>query len=310
MKEGRTLIPTDVGDVVSTFLEKHFTDYISDTFTSEMEDELDEIAEGKREYEKTLRDFYTPFTKAVESKADIEKLTTLGEGPKEFPCPKCGATMVYKLGKGGTFLSCSRFPDCDGSRMQDGTEIKPDEPIGTHPESGLPIYVLTGRFGPYVQEGEMPDKKDKKAEKPRRASIPKEMDAGNVSVEQAVRLLMLPRELGAHPDTDEPVVANTGRFGPYVAHAGDFRSLKGADNPYDITYERALEILKEPKKGRPGEKMLKEIGLNPKTKRMIRVYESKSGRYLKKGFKRITLPPDTDPETLTIEEAVGILKTG
>lgn len=306
-KIGRTLIPTDTGDVVSTFLEEHFPTYISDTFTSEMENELDEIAEGKRTYEKTLADFYAPFTKDVASKEDIEKLTNLGPGPKEFPCPKCGKDMVVKLGRGGKFLSCSTFPECDGARMIDGTELKDDDPIGTHPESGEPIFVLTGRFGPYVQEGATPKKGEKKA-KPRRAAIPEGTAPTDVTIEDAVRYLALPRELGVHPKTNEPVVANTGRFGPYIVHAGDFRSLKKDDNPYDITLERALAILKEPKQLRKGETLVKEVGIHPKTRKMISVYESKSGKYLKKGFKRIGIPDSVNIEKFTIEDAVELLK--
>lgn len=307
-KEGRTLIPTATGDVVSSFLENHFADYISDTFTSEMEDELDEIAEGKREYEKTLADFYAPFTKAVASKEEIEKLTNLGPGPKEFPCPKCGKDMVIKLGKEGTFLSCSTFPDCDGARLIDGSELRDSEPIGNHPDTGEPVYVLDGRYGPYVQLGATPDKKDKKAPKPRRASLPEGTKPEDVTLPDAVKYLLLPRELGDHPDTGEPVVANTGRFGPYIVHAGDYRSLKGADNPYDITFDRALAILKEPKQGRKGEKIVKELGVNPKTKKLVNVYESKSGRYLRKGFKRISLPDDANLDTFTIEDAAELLK--
>ncbi|MBX2866738.1 type I DNA topoisomerase [Candidatus Kaiserbacteria bacterium] len=306
-KQGRTLIPTDTGDVVSSFLEEHFDNYISDTFTSEMEDELDEIADGSREYTKTLKDFYGPFTKAIAAKEDIEKLTNLGPGPKEFPCPECGKDMVIKLGRGGRFLSCSTFPDCTGARMIDGSEIKADEPIGNHPETGEPIFILTGRFGPYVQLGETPEKGSKK-EKPRRASIPQDKSVEDVTLEDAVKYLMLPRELGTHPDTDVQIVANTGRFGPYIEHAGDYRSLKGEDNPYDITFKRALELLKEPKKGRPGEKMVKELGLHPKTNKLVRVYESKSGQYLRKGFKRIMLPDGTDLKTFTVEDAVELLK--
>lgn len=309
-KEGRTLVPTDTGDVVSSFLEEHFADYISDTFTSEMEDELDEIAEGKREYEKTLKEFYKPFTKAVASKEDIEKLTTLGDAPKEFPCPKCGKPMVVKLGKGGKFLSCGTFPDCDGARMIDGSEIKPEAPIGAHPETEDPVYVLNGKYGPYVQLGETPEKGDKKAPKPKRASIPQEVDPEDVTLEMAVQYLRLPRELGEHPKTGEPIIANTGRFGPYIVHAGDYRSLKGGDDPYDITYERALEILNEPKQGRKGEKLVREVGIHPKTRKMINVYESKSGQYLRKGFKRIMLPEGMKAENLTIEEAVELLKQG
>jgi len=306
-KEGRTLIPTDTGDVVSSFLEEHFADYISDDFTSEMEDELDEIATGERTYRKTLKDFYTPFQKAVAAKEDIEKLTNLGPGPKEFPCPECGKGMVKKLGKNGTFLSCSTFPDCTGARLIDGSLMKDDEPIGTHQETGLPIFVLNGRFGPYVQLGPTPEKGDKKAEKPKRAALPKDVTPEDVTVALATKLLLLPRELGEHPTTGEPVIANTGQYGPYIGHAGDFRSLK-KDDPYTITFERALEILAEPKQLRKGEKLVKEVGIHPKTRKLINVYESKSGRYLRKGFKRINLPDDLDLKKFTIEDAVEWLK--
>jgi DNA topoisomerase-1 len=307
-KEGRTLIPTDTGDVVSSFLEEHFADYISDDFTSEMEDELDEIATGERKYEKTLKAFYTPFQKAVAAKEDIEKLTNLGPGPKEFPCPECGKPMVRKLGKNGTFLSCSTFPDCNGARLIDGSLIKDNEPIGTHAETGLPIFLLNGRFGPYVQLGPTPEKGDKKAPKPKRAALPKDVKPEDVTVAVATKLLLLPRELGEHPKTGELIIANTGQYGPYIGHAGDFRSLKGADDPYTITYERALEILAEPKQLRKGEKLIKEVGIHPKTRKLINVYESKSGRYLRKGFKRINLPDDLNLKTFTIEDAVEWLK--
>ena len=308
VKEGRTLIPTDTGDVVSTFLETHFADYISDDFTSEMEDELDEIATGDRTYRKTLEDFYIPFHKAVEAKESVEKLTTLGKGPDGFPCPECGADMVKKLGRNGTFLSCERFPDCNGARLIDGALVKNDEPVGKHPESGEDMYVLNGRFGPYVQLGATPEKiKGKKAIIPRRTGLPDGVKPEDVTIELAVKLLALPRELGSHPVTGEPVMANTGKFGPYIAHAGDFRSLKGADNPYDVTYERALEILAEPKSMRKGEKLLKELGVNPKTKKLVNVFESKSGRYLKKGFKRIGIPDNIKTEDITLELVVELL---
>ncbi len=307
MKEGRTLLPTDTGDVVSTFLEEHFTDYISDTFTSDMEDELDEIAAGKRTYVKTLKDFYTPFQKDVLAKEDIEKLTNLGDAPKEFPCPKCGKPMVIKLGRTGKFLSCSTFPDCDGSRLINGEELKVGEPLGTDPETGLNVYVLDGRFGPYVQLGETPEKGDKKTPKPKRATLPADKKMEDVTLDDALHYLLLPRELGEHPTTNEPVIANTGRFGPYIVHAGDYRSLKGDDNPYDITYERALAILKEPKQGRKGEKLVKELGIHPKTRKLVNVYESKSGRYLRKGFKRISLPDNVKLEKFTLEDAVALL---
>lgn len=307
-KEGRTMIPTDTGDVVSTFLEEHFAHYIGDDFTSDMEDQLDDIAEGERSYEKVLSEFYKPFTKAIESKESIEKITNLGPGPKEFPCPKCKKSMVIKLGRGGKFLSCSTFPDCDGARMIDGTELKDDEPIGNHPETGEPVFVLTGRFGPYVQLGATPEKGDKKAPKPKRAALPADKDKEDVTLEDAVKYLLLPRELGNHPDTGEPVIANTGRFGPYIVHAGDYRSLKGKDNPYDITFRRAMKILREPKPGRKGEKIVKELGVNPETKKLINVYESKSGQYLRKGFKRVMLPEGSKLENFEMQDAINLLK--
>ncbi len=249
VKEGRSLIPTDVGDVVSSFLEKYFPTYISDTFTAEMEDELDDIAKGSREYEKTLRDFYGPFHKDVQAKGkEAGKLTDLGEAPKEFPCPECGAPMVYKLSRIGKFMSCSRFPDCTGARSETGEVMskEPAQSVGSYPETGEPIYVLSGRFGPFVQVGE--SKKGAKT-KPRRASIPKGKDPASVTLDDALHYLSLPRELGAHPATGKPVVASIGRFGPYIVHEGDFRSLK-TDDVYTIRLERALEILKEEKKRR------------------------------------------------------------
>ncbi len=307
-KSGKTLLPTDTGDLVSSFLEEHFAKYIGDDFTSEMEDNLDEIANGSRKYTTTLREFYTPFQKAVASKENIAKITNLGPGPKEFPCPLCESEMVIKLGRGGKFLSCNRFPDCIGARMLDGSQIKEDEPLGIHPETGEEIYLLNGRFGPYVQIGKTPEKiKGKKAPTPRRASVPVGKSVGDVTLEDAVQYLILPRTLGAHPDTGEPVIANTGRFGPYIGHAGDFRSLKKDDTPYTITFERALALFAEPKKMRAGEKLLKDVGINPKTKKMIKIFESKSGRYLKRGFARVWLPDDINIEKFSVDDALTLL---
>ena len=151
-KQGRTLIPTHTGDVVSSFLEEHFKDYISDTFTAEMENELDEIAEGAREYEKTLKDFYTPFTRAVKSKNKIEKITNMGDAPAEFPCPLCKGPMVYKLSRTGRFMSCADFPKCLGARKEDGSEIAPPKEIGeacAQCKDGQ-LIEREGRFGRFI----------------------------------------------------------------------------------------------------------------------------------------------------------------
>jgi len=129
-KQGKTLFPTDTGEVVSDFLEKNFANYISDTFTAEMEDKLDEISRGEREYEKTLKDFYGPFSKDVKIKDKLEKATNLGDAPEGTKCPKCGNAMIIKLARGGKFYSCSKYPDCDGALMLDGTELKGPEETG------------------------------------------------------------------------------------------------------------------------------------------------------------------------------------
>jgi len=244
-KEGRTLFPTDTGDVVSTFIEKNFEKYISDSFTAEMENELDEIAQGKREYTKTLSDFYGPFIKDIKSKESLDKITTLGEAPDEFDCPKCKSKMIIKLGRGGKFMSCSKFPECDGARTIEGNVIEPEKPIGKHPETNEDVYLLNGRFGPYVQIGE----KTKENPKPRRASVPKEKNLDDVTISDATKYLSLPRILGKHPETSEDITASIGRFGPFIVHNGDFRSLK-TDDVYEIELSRALEILSEEKKTR------------------------------------------------------------
>ena len=251
-KEGRTLFPTDTGDVVSSFLEKNFEEYISDSFTAEMEDELDEIAAGDREYAKTLADFYSGFSDDVKSKESLEKITNLGDAPKEFKCPKCGADMIIKLGRGGKFMSCSTFPECDGARTIEGKVLEPDAPLGMHPETGEPIFALEGRFGPYVQIGDpkaAPVKKGGKKVKPKRATIPKDKTLDEVTLEDALKYLSLPRVLGNHPETGEPISAGVGRFGPFVVHETDFRSLK-TDDVYTIELPRALEIFAEEKKKR------------------------------------------------------------
>lgn len=319
-KEGRTLMPTATGMVVSGWLEEHFADYISDSFTAEMEDELDEIARGERGYRSTLEEFYKPFAKAVASKESLPKATSLGKVPQEFPCPLCGAEMEYKLGRGGVFMSCTRYPECEGARQEDGTELKSDEPIGTHPELGYPIFIRTGRYGPYV-EMELPPEaapveltKTGKPKKTRgrpkksakRASIPPGTELTSVTLADALRYLSLPRELGNHPGTGKVVTANTGRFGPYVAHDGEFRSIKKSD-PYTITLDEALALIAEPKKPPRGVDLVRDIGKHPKTGKMITLYKSKQGLFLKKGLRRIYLPESVKADDLSPEEAASYL---
>lgn len=334
-KEGRTLYPTDTGDVVSTFLENNFMDYISDSFTADMEDKLDDIAAGKRTYKKTLTEFYTPFIADVTAKESIPKITNLGMADSKFTCPKCGAPMEIKLGRSGKFLSCTRYPDCDGALTIDGQEVGDEKPFGIHPKSGEPIYLLTGRFGPYVQLGKSTpipklstwpkgykktaaDKEKVKQEKeliaqakalpgPRRASLPPRMKPEDMTLELAVKLLELPRELGNDPTTHEPVIANIGRFGPYVGRNRDFRSIKKPLDPYTITLDQAVALLNSPKSLPKGVELLRTVGIHPKTKKEIQILKSKSGNFIRQGMKRIYIPDKTDPMEISLDEVVALI---
>ncbi len=333
-KEGRTLYPTDTGDVVSSFLETNFPTYISDTFTAEMENELDEIANGERQYAKTLSDFYGPFSAEILEKDKLDKATNLGDAPAEFPCPKCGAPMIIKLGRSGKFLSCGRYPDCDGALTMDGQEVGKEKPFGVHPTTGENIYLMSGRFGAYVQQGEMPEKpkltkfpkghkktaEDKelvKREKemieqakdlpmPRRASLPPKMNPSDVTMDIALKLLELPRNLGTDPETNESIIANVGRFGPYVGRGRDFRSIKKPFDAYGITLEQALTLLNTPKQLPKGTELITTF-VHPKTKREMQVLKSKSGHFIKAGLKRIYLPDNLDPTKASTDELVALL---
>ncbi|MFA6565498.1 MAG: type I DNA topoisomerase [Candidatus Paceibacterota bacterium] len=165
-KEGKALRPTDTGEVViNKFLKPHFGDIISYTFTAEMEEELDEIAEGKREYEKTLRNFYTPFEKNLKAKEKMEKITNIGDAPKEMRCPVCQGDMVIKLGKNGSFLSCAKFPECNGARMLDGRELEGPKLLDEKcPKCGGDLMERDGRFGKFISCSKYPKCKFIKAD--------------------------------------------------------------------------------------------------------------------------------------------------
>jgi len=200
------------------------------------------------------------------------------------------------------------IPPADLSAEHIATLIKQKQegptPLGIHQETGLPIYVLTGRFGPYVQLGEVtPDNP-----KPKRASLPKGLKPEQVTVDVATQLLSLPRLLGSHPQTGKPIQAGLGRFGPYVVCDGDFRSLTGSDDLFSITLERALELLSQPKtRGRQAAKPIKDLGSHPVDQAPIQIFSGRYGPYVKHGDLNATIPKDRDPETLTLEEALSLL---
>jgi DNA topoisomerase-1 len=156
-KEDKTLFPTDTGDVVSSFLEKHFKDYISDNFTADMEQKLDDIANGERVYRKTLEDFYTPFLKEIKSKDKLDKVTNLGDADPNMKCPKCQGKMVIKLAKNGKFLSCAKFPECEGARTIEGKELEGPKETGEKcPKCESPLVQREGRFGMFISCSKYP----------------------------------------------------------------------------------------------------------------------------------------------------------
>lgn len=198
-RDNRTLFPSDLGDVVSSFLEEHFAHYISDTFTAEMENELDEIARGEREYVETLSEFYKPFHEAVEAKQDIEKITTLGPVSEEYKCPECGSGMVYKLGKQEVFMSCDRFPDCEGKRRRSGEVVEGPKSTGeTCPDCEKGELVeRDGRYGKFISCDRYPKCKYVKQD-------PKEVERAKTGI--------------ACPECKKgDIMQRHGRFGPFYS---------------------------------------------------------------------------------------------
>lgn len=259
-KQANALIPTFIGFSVVQILEQHFAHLIDYSFTSHMEEALDEIAEGKRQHLPYLKDFYLG-AKGLESVVAKKEEKIDAQESKEIFLEGLKNAQVF-VGKYGPYLVAKEgekevkatIPedvapaDLTDEILHEIIETSKQGPqsIGKDPKTGEDIYCLIGRFGPYVQVGEVSDENPK----PRRASIPKEVKVSDVTLEQATKWLSLPRTLGTHPETGEEIVANNGRFGPYVVHQKDFRSIKAPDDVYTITLKRALEIFSEPKQYR------------------------------------------------------------
>ncbi len=317
-KIGNALVPTFTGFAVIQLLEKYFDELVSYQFTSQMENRLDEIAEGKREWVPYLKEFYLGDdglqnqVNTKEKGIDAEESRTIRffkDGEFDLKVGRFGPYVIKKV-EGGEDIRASIPEDVSPADLtQEMVEeiievsAKGPQSLGKHPETGEDIYCLLGRYGPYVQQGEMTEENPK----PRRASVPKEMDYRNLTLEEALHLLSLPRELGVHPETGNPIMANRGRFGPYIAHGDDFRSLKKEDDVYTVTLARALEILSQEKKGRGGAKMVRDLGKHPETEKKMAIYEGKYGPYIKIGTKNVSLPKEHKAEEVTVEEVVKII---
>ena len=321
-KAGNALIPSYTGFAVTQLLEENFEELVSYGFTSEMEQTLDDIAEGKKESVPYLTSFYLGEKGLQNQIAKKDKKIDADHARTIFLSPDINKYAELRVGRFGPYLvKKATKKDAEDVRASIPEDIAPSEltpekieeiivvsekgpqPIGVDPKTKQNIYVLLGRFGPYVQLGEITEA----VPKPRRASIPPDMSSQHLTLEQALHLLTLPRELGQHPETKTNIIANKGRFGPYVQHGDIFRSLRKEDDVYTITLERALEVLAEERKSRRGSTLLKELGQHPKMKKAVGLYEGKYGPYLKVGTKNFGIPKETDVTKLTLEDAIKII---
>jgi DNA topoisomerase-1 len=322
-RKDNALVPTFTGMAVTALLEHNFPQLVEYKFTSKMEESLDEIALGQHDRLAYLKEFYNG-PKGLESVVSHTEKSIDATGSRSLSLPQLRPEQVIKIGRFGPYIV---------EPKADGTEAKASLPedqapadltasdvetlltrqetgpqsLGNDPASGLPVYALVGRFGPHLQVGD-------KAEgfKPRTVSLPKGLAVEDVTLETALKLLSLPRTLGKHPETGEPVIANNGRFGPYVGHNGEFRSLKKSDDLFTVSLERALELFAEEKKGRTSQTVIKEFAVGEGgLKRKVSVIAGKYGAYMKSGVRNISLPEGKKtPEaaaTLTAEEVAALL---
>ncbi|MBN3940856.1 type I DNA topoisomerase [Nostoc sp. NMS9] len=320
------LIPTFTAFAVTDLLEKHFPDIVDPSFTSKMEQTLDDIATGEAKWLPYLQKFYLgdkgleTLVKEQESQIDATKARTveLENLDAKVRIGKYGPYIEVENGEGVITASIPKDltpADLDPKQVEVLLRQKitgPDQ-VGRHPETGEPIYVKIGAYGPYVQLGDKTDENPK----PKQASLLKGVTPETVTLEMAVGLLALPRTLGVHPVTGGKIQASLGRFGPYVVHdqgkeGKDYRSLKAADNVLTISLERALELLSEPKKGRSStnsksKAALRELGTHPEDGETINIYDGPYGPYIKHGKTNVSIPEGQTVEDVTLAAALNLL---
>jgi DNA topoisomerase-1 len=299
----KRFMPTDVGRVVNKFLTEHFAHWVDYAFTAKLEDELDDISNGKEEWVPVLERFWKDFSAQVLEKESVSRKDVTQEVLEEV-CPKCGKhQLTNRLGRRGRFIGCAGYPECDYTRNVDGAENQEAQKreIGTDPETSKLIQLLVGPYGPYIQLGEPEGDK-----KPKRVSVPKNIAPDAVTLEVAVKLLELPRDLGPHPESGKKVNAAIGRFGPYVSHDGQFKSIPKEENVFDIALERAVALLKEPKQF-SARGALKVLGKHPEDSQSVALYSGRYGAYVKHGKVNATLPDQGAIGTITLEEAIELL---
>lgn len=322
--EKNRFFPEDKGRIVTAFLESFFKRYVEYDFTAGLEEQLDLVSDGKLDWKALLRDFWRDFTAALDGISGLkitDVINALDEvlGPHLFvpvegggdprTCPACAnGRLNLKLGRFGAFIGCSNYPECRYTRRLSPAEETPgqlNEPklLGEDPETGQPITLRSGRFGIYVQRGD--------GEKPKRAGVPKDIPPDEVDLERALKLLSLPRAIGTHPETNEPITANLGRYGPYIQHQGKYANLDSTEDVFSIGINRAVTLLAE--KAAKGNRFaapaaLKELGAHPGDGAPIKIMKGRYGPYVSHGGINATVPKDKSPETLTLSEALKLLE--
>jgi DNA topoisomerase-1 len=323
-KDKNRLIPEDKGRIVTIFLLNFFKRYVEYDFTAALEEELDDVSAGERDYKELLGRFWRDFHAAIEETSELriaEVLDVLDDAlaPQLYPpredgtdprsCPLCSEGKLHlKTSRTGGFVGCSNYPECRYTRPIGGGEEEAGDRVLGEDDNGIEISLRSGRFGPYVQRGEATAEQPK----PDRASLPKGWSKDDLDLDKALLLLSLPREVGAHPEDGEMIEAGIGRYGPYVKHGKLYANLKEVDDVFTIGMNRAVEELakKAESRGRRGgaatAKPLKELGDHPDGGAM-NVYDGRYGPYVKWEKVNATLPKDVDPQAMTAEMAIELV---
>jgi DNA topoisomerase-1 len=296
----RRFEPTELGQVVARLLVRVFPDIFDVEFTSRMETRLDRVEGGEVEWRELLADFYPRLERRLEEgEATSERLVRellVADGER---CGACGAPMLVRWNKHGRFLGCSAYPECSSTRSLDAPDT-PDGPLGIDPETGEPLYLKTGPYGPYIQRGEGDGD-----EAPKRVGLPEGRSVEEVDLAYARKLIALPRTLGTDPASGTEVVAGLGRYGPYVRRGKLYGDLSSETQLFEVELEEALAILAAKTKGRG--QVLAELGTHEGTGRSIRVLDGRYGPYVTDGTLNASVPEGIDPRGLTMEDAVEIL---
>ena len=318
-------IPEDNGRLVTAFLEQFFTQWVEYDFTAALETRLDEVSAGDLDWKVVLRDFWSqlkPATDAVTARQGVIDELDTAIGPFLFPdkgdgtdarlCPLCKSGRLHlkaSFKMKSSFIGCSNYPECRYTRgfgAATGVEDGGDRDLGVDPDTGAPVALKIGRFGPYV-ETTIPGE-----EKPKRSSLPKGWSPATLALDQALRLLALPREVGIHPEDGKPITAGLGRYGPFVLHAGTYANVADIDEVFDIGLNRAVVLLAEKRAGKfagrgAATAPLKDLGPHPETGEPVHVMAGRFGPYVKSGKINATLPKGSAPEDMTMEIAVPLL---